>query len=403
MGLEKDWNFDEIIDRSNTGSIKWEPGVLKVKFGEGRENLLPLWVADMDFLSPSVVRKAMEDRLAHQIYGYTMMDVRYNEVLISWYQRRHQWEIKKDWILNSPGVVPATNYLVQRFTSPGDKVLIQTPVYYPFAQSIVSNGRRVLENPLKINNGRYQMDFDDLATKAADPRVKLAILCSPHNPVGRVWNKEELEQFGEICMKNNVLVFADEIHCDLIMPGFKHICFQDICDEFAQHSITANSASKTFNLAGLQQSSLIIPNARLRNEVAHFFENLGVGGRGSGTLFGAIATTAAYNGAEPWLDDLIVYLQDNFIYLKASLEEQLPGVKVFDLEGTYLAWADFRSLGLSPTKIIQIIEEEAGVALDHGDWFGENGAGFERFNIACPRGILKRAVESVVAGFKKYS
>jgi len=272
MGLERDWNFDEIIDRSNTGSMKWEPGVLKVKFGEGRENLLPLWVADMDFLSPSVVRKAMEDRLAHQIYGYTMMDAEYNEALISWYQRRHQWEIKKDWILNSPGVVPATNYLVQRFTSPGDKVLIQTPVYYPFAQSIVSNGRQVLENPLKINDGRYQMDFDDLATKAADPRVKLAILCSPHNPVGRVWTQKELEQFGKICFENNVLVFADEIHCDLIMPGFKHICFQDICDEFAQHSITANSASKTFNLAGLQQSSLIIPNARLRNEVAHFLK-----------------------------------------------------------------------------------------------------------------------------------
>ncbi len=402
MGLERDWNFDEIIDRSNTGSMKWEPGVLKVKFGEGKENLLPLWVADMDFLSPTVVRKAMEERLAHQIYGYTMIAAGYDEALISWYQRRHQWEIKKDWILTSPGVVPATNYLVQRFTSPGDKVLIQTPVYYPFAQGIVSNGRQVLENPLKINDGRYQMDFDDLATKAADPRVKLAILCSPHNPVGRVWNKEELEQFGKICLENNVLVFADEIHCDLIMPGFKHICFQDICDEFAQHSIAANSASKTFNLAGLQQSSLIIPNARLRNEVSHFFENLGVGGRGSGTLFGSIATTAAYNGAEPWLEDLIVYLQDNFIYLKTSLEEQLPGVRVFDLEGTYLAWADFRALGLSPTKMVQIIEEEAGVALDHGDWFGENGAGFERFNIACPRQILKRAVESVVAGFKKY-
>ena len=402
MGLEKDWNFDEVIDRSNTGSMKWEPSVLKFKFGEGRENLLPLWVADMDFLSPGVVRKAMEKRLAHQIYGYTIDDGGYSAALISWYQRRHQWEIKPEWILTSPGVVPATNYLIQRFTSPGDKVLIQTPVYYPFAHSIVNNGRTVLENPLKISDGRYLMDFDDLAKKVADPRVKLAILCSPHNPVGRVWQREELEQFGKICIANNVLVFADEIHCDLILPGSKHICFQNICDEFAQHSITANAPSKTFNLAGLQQSSLIIPNEILRNEASIYFETLGVGPKGCGTLFGAIATAAAYNGAEPWLEDLLLYLKDNYIYLKTSLEEQLPGVKVFDLEGTYLAWADFRSLGLSVEKIIQIIEDEAGVALDHGDWFGENGAGFERFNIACPRVILEKAVTAVVAGFKKY-
>ncbi len=402
MGFEKDWNFDKIIDRSNTGSMKWEPSVLRVKFGKGRENLLPLWVADMDFLSPTVVRQAMEERLAHQIYGYTMIDAGYSEALISWYQRRHQWTIKKEWVLTSPGVVPATNYLIQRFSSPGDKVLIQTPVYYPFAQSIVSNGRLVLENPLKIVEGRYQMDFDDLAKKVADPRVKLAVLCSPHNPVGRVWTREELEKFGNICMENHVLVFADEIHCDLIMPGFKHICFQDISEKFAQHSIAVNAASKTFNLAGLHQSSLIIPNVNLRNEFSIYNETLGVGPRGSSTLFGAIATAAAYNGAEPWLDDLLLYIKDNFIHLKTSLEAQLPGVKVFDLEGTYLAWADFRSLGLSNQKNIQIIEEEAGVALDHGDWFGENGAGFERFNIACPRPLLKKAVTAVVAGFKKY-
>jgi cystathionine beta-lyase len=382
--------------------MKWEPGVLRFKFGKGRENLLPLWVADMDFLCPTVVRQAMEERLAHQIYGYTLADAGYNEALISWYQRRHQWKIKNEWILTSPGVVPATNYMIQRFSSPGDKVLIQTPVYYPFAQSIVGNGRQVLENPLKISDGRYRMDFDDLAKKTADPRVKIAILCSPHNPVGRVWTKGELEQFGNICLKNNVLVFADEIHCDLIMPGFKHICFQDISDEFAQNSIAANSTSKTFNLAGLAQSTLIIPNDRIRNEFSIYFETLGVGPRGSGTLFGAIATTAAYNGAEPWLEDLILYLQDNFSYLKTSLETQLPGVKVFDLEGTYLAWADFRPLGVSSQEIIRIIEEDAGIALDHGDWFGDNGTGFERFNIACPREILKKAVEAIVAGFKKY-
>ena len=218
--MEKDWDFDEVIDRRNTGSMKWEPAVLREKFGQGRENLLPLWVADMDFKCPSVVRHAMEKRLAHQVYGYTMPDPDYNEAVISWYQRRHQWDIKRKWIMTAPGIVPATNYIIQRFSEPGDKILIQTPVYYPFAHSITVNGRTILENPLKIADGRYEMDFDDLARKVRDPRVKVAVLCSPHNPVGRVWTRAELEQFGNICMEGRVLVFADEIHCDLIMPGF---------------------------------------------------------------------------------------------------------------------------------------------------------------------------------------
>jgi cysteine-S-conjugate beta-lyase len=401
MRLEKDWNFDDVIDRRNTGSMKWEPEVLRVKFGQGKENLLPLWVADMDFNCPSVVRQAMEKRLAHQIYGYTMPDPEYYEAVISWYQRRHQWDIKREWIMTTPGIVPATNYIIQRFSMPGDKILIQTPVYYPFARSIIANGRTILENPLKIVDGRYEMDFEDLAQKVRDPRVKVAVLCSPHNPVGRVWTSAELEQFGKICMEGQVLVFADEIHCDLIMPGFKHICFQDLSREFARHSIAANAASKTFNLAGLQQSNLIIPNDRLRDEFSIYLETLGVGPRGSGTLFGAIATQAAYNGAEPWLDDLLLYLNRNYIYLKNSLETNLPGVNVFSLEGTYLAWVDFRSLGFSPEQIIQKIENNAGLALDHGDWFGEDGAGFERFNLACPLSVLKKAVEAVVAAFTK--
>ena len=399
MKLEKDWNFDEVIDRRSTGSMKWEPAVLREKFGQGKENLLPLWVADMDFKCPSVVRQAMEKRLAHQVYGYTMPDPDYYQAVIAWYQRRHQWDIKRNWILTAPGIVPATNYIIQRFSMPGDKILIQTPVYYPFAQSITANGRTILENPLKIADGRYEMDFDDLAKKVRDPRVKVAVLCSPHNPVGRVWTRAELEQFGKICMEGRVLVFADEIHCDLIMPGYKHVCFQKLSREFARNSIAANAASKTFNLAGLQQSNLIIPNDRLRNEFSVYFETLGVGSRGGGTLFGAIATQAAYQGAESWLDDLLLYLHQNYIYLKDSLEANLPGVRVFSLEGTYLPWVDFRPLGLTPEQIIQKIEDKAGLALDHGAWFGENGTGFERFNIACPRSILKKAVDAVVTAF----
>ncbi|MFA5903953.1 MAG: MalY/PatB family protein [Desulfobacula sp.] len=398
----KDWNFDEIIDRSNTASMKWEPGVLSAIFGKGREDLLPLWVADMDFKCPTVVRTAMGKRLAHQIYGYSLIDPSYFPALISWYWRRHQWKIDKDWIVTTPGIVPAIHYMVQCFSKPGDQIILQTPVYYPFARAVRNNGRRVLENPLRIEGDHYRMDFDDLEKKAREPKVAMAILCSPHNPVGRVWTKHELETFGNICIKNNILVISDEIHCDLIMPGFKHTCFPVISDGFARHSITAIAASKTFNLAGLQQSSLIIPDESLRLKFSNYMENLGFKNSVGGTLFGPIAAAAAYNEAEPWLEDLILYLHDNFIYLKTCLETQLPGVKVYSLEGTYLAWVDFRNTGLPSDKLVQVLEEDARVGLDHGEWFGENGTGFERINIACPRSVLSQAAQAVVKSIKQY-
>lgn len=399
--MTKDWDFDEIIDRTGTASMKWEPAVLSSVFGDAKTDLLPLWVADMDFKCPAVVREAMEKRLAHQIYGYSLLDPSYFPALISWYMRRHQWEIDEKWILTTPGVVPATNYIVQRFTQPGDRVLIQTPVYYPFARAIQNNGRRILENPLRIVDGNYAMDFEDLEKKVRDPRAKLAILCSPHNPVGRVWTREELETFGDICIKNGILVFSDEIHCDLIMPGYKHTCFPTVSKTFEQHSITGLAASKTFNLAGLQQSSIIIPNPRLRREMATQIENLGFVNSIGGTLFGAVAAAAAYSGAEPWLEDLVVYLKGNFNYLRDSLETRLPGVHVFELQGTYLVWVDFRKTGLEKDLMRDALEKDAKVALDHGDWFGENGCGFERFNIACPRATLARALDSVVSAIKK--
>ncbi len=296
--MKNNWNFDEIIDRSHTGSTKWEPEVLNRIFGKGREDLLPLWVADMDFKCPKPIRTAMENRISHQIYGYSITDPSYYSALISWYKRRYQWSISKDWILTTPGVVPAITYMIQCFTNPGDKVLIQPSVYYPFARSILNNGRQIQENPLQIIDGHYKIDFDDLEIKAKDPRVKLAILCSPHNPVGRVWSCDELETFGKICIKNNILIFSDEIHCDLIMPGHKHTCFPILSEEFAQNSVTGIAASKTFNLAGLQQSSIIIPNPDIRALLFTHLENLGFINGVGGTLFGTIATTAAYNEAE---------------------------------------------------------------------------------------------------------
>ncbi len=398
--MKKDWDFDEMIDRSHTGSMKWEPEVLNRVFGKGKEGLLPLWVADMDFKCPKPIRKAMENRISHQIYGYSITEPSYYSALISWYERRHQWSIAKDWILTTPGVVPAITYMIQCFTNPGDKVLIQPPVYYPFARSILNNGRQIQVNPLQIIDGQYEMDFDDLEIKAKDPRVKLAILCSPHNPVGRVWKRDELEMFGKICIENNILIISDEIHCDLIMPGHKHTCFPTLSEEFAQNSVTGIAASKTFNLAGLQQSSIIIPNPDIRARLFTHLENLGFINGVGGTLFGAFAATAAYNEAEEWLDDLLIYLNDNFNFLKTTLEKELPGVKVFDLEGTYLAWADFRELGHDNENQVRLLEETAKVGLDHGNWFGDNGTGFERFNIACPRTILEKAINSVIAAFK---
>lgn len=318
------WNFDQIIDRSGTGSMKWEPEVLNAKFGPDSEELLPLWVADMDFYGPPCVQEAMQERLNHGVFGYTIHDPGYDRALTDWLSRRHSWEIQSDWIVTSPGIVPAVNYIVQRFSNPGDHVLIQTPVYYPFASSITANGRIICDNPLVYADGTYQMDYEDLAEKTRDPRVKLAVLCSPHNPVGRVWTKEELKRFGDICMDNNVLVIADEIHCDLVMPGHIHTCFAGICDEFAMNTITANAPSKTFNLAGLAQSSLIIPNPVIRRDMGIFFETLGLGSRGGGTLFGAVAARAAWEKGEPWLEDLIQYLYANFLYLKETVEAGLP-------------------------------------------------------------------------------
>ncbi len=399
--MEKNWNFDEVIDRTGTDAVKWEPDVLLNVFGKDGRNLLPMWVADMDFKCPEPVTKALIERAEHPVYGYTRVGSAYFDALIRWYEKRHNWSISESWILTTPGVVPAVNYVIQRFSKPGDKILIQSPVYYPFARSIKNNGRQVLDNPLKIENNHYKMDFKDLEKKLKDPRVKLAILCSPHNPVGRVWTRHELETFGNLCIKNNVLVFSDEIHCDLVMPGFRHICFASVADEFAENSITALAASKTFNLAGLQHSALVIPEAKIREQMRIFLENAGFSGAEGGTLFGAVAATAAYNEAEPWLDALINYLHENFRFLKENLEKNLPEIRVFELQGTYLAWVDFTALENNEERRISIIEQKAKIALDHGLWFGTDGAGFERFNLACPRSMLEKAVKAIIAAFKK--
>lgn len=400
--MKDQWDFNKIIDRSNTGSAKWTPSVLEQKFGKGRGNLMPLWVADMDFACPDVIFNAMEQRLSHRIFGYSLNDGRHNDALIDWFNRRHGWLIQEDSIVNTPGIVPAVHFLIQCFTKPGDGVLIQPPVYYPFAQAIRTNGRHVVENSLILNDYRYDMDFEDLDEKTRDPRVKLAVLCSPHNPVGRVWHRDELERFGAVCLKNNVLVFVDEIHCDLVMPGFKHTSYHAISSELTRNSIAGIAASKTFNLAGLSHSCLIISNETYRHEMGTFLTCLGFNSTGTSSLFGAVAARAAYEGGEPWLIDLINYIYDNYLYLKKRIEKELPGVRVLDLEATYLPWLDFNPLGLSSETIIEIVEKKAGLALDHGNWFGQSGAGYERINIACPRQLLSRAADLLINAFMPF-
>ncbi len=388
------YNFDQVIDRRKTDSIKWNDEFLKEYF-KG-ENLLPLWVADMDFRAPQPVIDALVARAKHGIFGYgTAGWPEYFESVISWFSRRYNWNIKKDWFVHAPGIVPACYYIIQRFSHPGDKIIIQNPVYYPFASGIISNGRIVASNDLKLENGRYTMDFEDLEKKVKDPLTKMIILCSPHNPVGRVWIKEELERLGEICFSNGVLIVSDEIHCDLTYPSIKHTIFASISEELAQNTITCTAGSKTFNLAGLHHSNVIISNSKLREE---FKTQLRINGLMTPNIFGTHALQAAYSKCEDWLDALMVYLQKNLEFLKKFLRKNFPQVKIIEPEGTYLVWMDFRELNLSG-KDLQSKLIEAKVALDPGHIFGSGGEGFMRINIACPQSTLEESLNRIVRAF----
>ena len=388
--------FDEVIDRSNTGSIKWDHFYLKEIFG--KEDLLPLWVADMDFRAPQPVIDALVERTKHGIFGYTGPDpLKYNKSVINWFKRRHNWILHEDWLVFSPGIVQACTYLIQRFTNPGDKVIIQEPVYYPFMSIIKNNGRRIVSNQLKMENAYYKMDFEDLEEKAKDPRTKALILCSPHNPVGRVWTKEELTRVGEICLENDVLVISDEIHCDLIYPKYKHVVFASISEEFAEHSVTCTAGSKTFNLAGFQHSNVIIPNKKLRET---FKVQMEANALTIPNAFGALALQVAYDEGEEWLDSLIIVLERNLAFLKSYISDNLPEISVIEPEGTYLVWLDFRAYGFTHKELEKKILEEAKLALDAGSKFGKGGEGFERINLACPLSILKECLDRIAQVFK---
>ncbi|MBI5302429.1 MAG: putative C-S lyase [Chloroflexi bacterium] len=379
------YDFDRVIDRRNTDSSKW--GFNASTFGDA--DLLSMWVADMDFESPAPVIEALHQRAAHGIFGYPTRPASYFEAIIGWMSKRHQWEIKREWITCVPGVVPALVLALRALTQPGDKVIVQQPVYHPFAHIVHNNGRQLVVNHLKLANGRYEMDHDELE-RLIDARTKALILCSPHNPVGRVWTRAELERLGEICVRRNVVILSDEIHHDLVFKAFKHIPTACISDAIAQNTLTFIAPSKTFNIPGLGAAAVITSNPRLRAQYNVEVENAALL---VGNVFGNIALEAAYRYGAEWLDQLLDYLQGNFDFLIAFLRERIPQIKVICPEGTYLAWLDCRALGLSDAGLRDLFRKRAKLLLNDGAMFGAGGEGFYRMNLGCPRAVLAEALD----------
>jgi cysteine-S-conjugate beta-lyase len=396
------YNFDEEIDHRGINSIKWEfaeridqPEHLDQtnrSFGEDR--VLPMWVADMDFRSPEPVVDAIVRRVQNGVYGYAAPTPEFFQSILNWMKRRHEWEIQPDWICVTPGVVLALNMLVRTFVPSGGRVLIQPPVYHPFSHLIEKAGAVVATNPLIYEAGRYRMDLADLERKVRDPDVSMLILCSPHNPVGRVWTRNELERLGEICLENDVLVVSDEIHGDLVFSGHRFTPFAGLGNEFAQRSVICTAPSKTFNMAGLQTSCIIVPNDNLRSQ---FTQTLDRHGLHLTNALGLVALQAAYDHGEEWLGQVLGYMESNLDLLEQYVGEHMPQIGVIRPEGTYLAWLDCRRLGLDDAALRQLMLKDARVYLDDGMIFGREGSGFQRINIACPRSVLAEALERMCA------
>lgn len=381
------YDFDNIIDRKNTNCAKWD----NLRKLYGRDDLIPLWVADMDFPAAKPITEALKSRASHDVYGYTFLSEDYYEAVTGWMNRRHNWNIEREWITYAPGVVPALSFCVKAFTEPGDKVIIQSPVYHPFYSVIEGNGREVVKNPLKFEEGKYYMDYEDLEKKI-DSKTKLLFLCSPHNPVGRVWKKEELKKLADICMKNNILVVSDEIHFDIVYKGNKHIVFGSLSKEVMDNSIILTAPSKTFNIAGLQVSNVIISNDELRRKFRLELEKCHIS---SPNVFGEGALIAAYNESEDWLDNLLTYLEGNRDFFIDYINERIPILKAVKPEGTYLMWVDCSGLNMGSDELRDFFTNKCRVALNAGKMFGDEGESFMRFNIGCPRSLLKEALERI--------
>lgn len=387
-------DFDRRHERLHTASVKWD--LMRYLFGG--EDLIPLWVADMDFQAPEAVVEALTERAKQGIYGYTSRPQSYYDAVTSWLKERHGWEIPQTSLSTSPSVLNALSVCLSLLTAPGDGVLIQTPVYNAFHEKIPLNDRVIVENPLLFENGRYTMDFADLEQKLASGSAKVVVLCNPHNPVGRVWERDELQQLGEICLKHQVPVITDEIHFDLILPGHTHTMFGSLSEAFAQNSITLFSPTKTFNIAGLHTSMAIIPNATWRSRFKRQMQALNIDHE---SYFALTATEAVYTKGAAWLDELLVYLQGNLERVTAFCAAQMPKIRVIKPEGTYLVWLDCRELGMNAQQIKDWMYREAKVALSEGSTFGQAGEGFLRMNIACPRVILEEGLQRMQQAYDR--
>lgn len=388
------YNFDKPVQRKGTNSLKYD-------FCEKRgkpADVLPLWVADMDFKAPQEVVTALSKASEFGIFGYSESMDGYFKALHDWYQNYFGWNVKEDWFVKTPGIVFAISMAVRALTERGDAVLIQPPVYYPFSESVLKNGRKLVKNPLKYEGGRYSIDFGDFERKIVENNVKLFILCSPHNPVGRVWTKAELEKLGQICVKHGVYIVSDEIHSDFVYSGHKHYMFASLNSEFAGISITCTAPSKSFNLAGLQVSNIFITNEKLRDK---FKSEIDKTGYSQVNGMGIVACQAAYQFGRLWLDELKVYLEGNLETARRFLAERLPQVKLVEPEGTYLIWLDFKKLGLSAARLEDLIVNKAKLWLDSGVIFGKEGEGFERINIACPKSTLMEALCRLERAFNR--
>jgi cysteine-S-conjugate beta-lyase len=393
--MDLNYNFGELIDRTESDSVKWS--INEKLFG--RKDVLSMWVADMDFRVPEPVIQALVQRAQEGIFGYPTRSDSYYQAIIDWLKRRHGWETQRSWQITTPGVVPGLNLAVLAYTQPGEKIVIQPPVYHPFARVIQNNGRQVVENDLIYENGQYRMDYEKLDQQLSDARVRMLILCSPHNPVGRVWTREELTRLGEICQRHGTLVISDEIHSDLVFSWAKHTPYASISPEFAQNSVSLFAPSKTFNLAGLSTSVAIIPNPQLNARFCQVVENIGIGGN---NIFGLIGLEVAYRSGEEWLEQLLDYLEGNLNYLETYVRECIPSLKVRKPEGTYLVWLDCRELGLSRAELKKFMIEQAGLGLDEGAVFGKPGEGFMRLNAACPRATLAKALDQLAKAVNEF-
>lgn len=385
-------DFDKITDRTGTNAIKYDLAEARNK----PKDAISLWVADMDFPTAPCVQKAIAEKAAHGIFGYSRPDSRYYAALKKWFKERHNYKIQDEWVVNTPGVCFALATAIRAFTKEGESVLVQKPVYYPFFNMIKNLSRKVVNSPLELKNGHYEINFQDFEDKIVSEKVKMFILCSPHNPGGRVWKKEELLRISEICLEHNVLVVSDEIHSDITFEGHTHTVYGTLSPAAAENSIICTAPSKSFNLAGLQFSNIIIPGAKLRID---FLRELDRTGYDEPSLMGIVAATAAYSEGAEWFDEAKSYIWKNIQFAKNYIEENCPKIKVIVPEGTYLLWLDFSGLGLTDKEINGRILNNAKVWLDSGSMFGTEGEKFQRINCATPRAILKEALERICARF----